>query len=89
MNRQGWKYYVYLEQNPTFKAMKNEYIDSIKHSYFDALDKIWLLSLLNRMCENELKELFHHLDNDIFFKYVIFNSEHPKDKVLLLEDNNN
>ena len=35
------------------------------------------------------KRIMHHLDNDIFFKYVIFNSEHPKEKVLLLEDNNN
>jgi len=82
------RYYTHLEQVPTFKAIKNEYIDKMKHSYFDALDKTGLISLLNRMCENELKELLHNLDNDIFIKYVMHDGEQPKVRVLSLKDNN-
>ena len=82
------RYYTYLEQVPTFKTMKNEYIDSMKHFYFDALDKTGLITLLNGMCENELKELLQNLDNDIFIKYVMADGEQPKVRVLSLEDNN-
>ena len=82
------RYYTYLEQVPTFKTMKNKYIDSMKHSYFDALDKTGLITLLNGMCEIELKELLHNLDNDIFIKYVMDDVEKTKVRILSLEDNN-
>ena len=82
------RYYTHLEQSPTFKVVKNEYIDSMKHSYFDSLDKTGLITLLNRMGENELKELLHNLDNDIFIKYTVNDGEQPKVKVLSLEDTN-
>lgn len=82
------RYYTYLEQVPTFKTMRNEYIDSMKHSYFDALDKTGLITLLNGMSEKELKKLLHNLDNDIFIKYVMDNGEQPKVRILSLEDNN-
>ena len=83
------KYYVLLEKTPSFKRIKNEYIDSMKRSYFDSLDKNGLITLLNRMCENELKELLHNIDNDIFIKYVMADGEQPKVRVLSLEDNKN
>ena len=38
------------------------------------------------MNENELKELLHNLDNDIFIKYTVNDGEQPKVKVLSLED---
>ena len=82
------RYYTHLEKVPSFKIMKNKYIDSMKQSYFDALDKTQLITLLNGMCENELKELLHHLDNDIFIKHVMDDGEQPKVRVLSLEDNN-
>ena len=68
--------------------MKNKYIDSMKQSYFDTLDKTGLVALLNRMSENDLKELLHNLDNDIFIKYVMSDGEKQKVKVLSLKDNN-
>ncbi len=71
------------------KKIKNEYIDSMKRSYFDSLDKNGLITLLNGMCENELKELLHNIDNDIFIKYVMADGEQPKVRVLSLEDNKN
>ena len=80
------RYYTQLEQSPTFKTMKKEYIDSMKLSYFDSLDKTGLITLLNKMNENELKELLHNLDNDIFIKYTVNDGEQPKVKVLSLED---
>ena len=83
------RYYTHLEQAPSFKSMKNKYIDSMKQSYFDALDKTGLVALLNRMSENDLKELFHNLDNDIFIKYVMNDVEQPKVRVLSLKDNKN
>ena len=69
--------------------MKNEYIDSMKHSYFDTLDKTGLISLLNGMCENDLKELLYNLDNDLFIKYVMHDGEQQKVRVLSLVNNKN
>ena len=83
------RYYTHLEQVPSFKKIKNEYIDSMKRYYFDSLDKNGLITLLNGMCENELKELLHNIDNDIFIKYVMADGEQPKVRVLSLEDNKN
>jgi len=82
------RYYTLLEQAPSFKSMKNEYIDSMKHSYFDDMDKTGLITLLNRMSENDLKKLLNNLDNDIFIKYVMSDGEKQKLKVLSLKDNN-
>ena len=82
------RYYTHLEQVSSFKSMKNEYIDSIKHSYFNSLDKTELITLLNRMGENDLKKLLHNLDNDVFINYFMSNEEEPKVRVLSLEDNN-
>ena len=82
------RYFTHLEQVPTFKAMKNKYIDSMKNSYFDTLDKTDLIALLNEMSENELKKLLNNLDNDDFIKYVMSDGEKQKARVLSLEDNN-
>lgn len=82
------RYYTLLEQVPSFKSMKNEYIDSMKHSYFDDMDKTGLITLLNRMSENDLKKLLNNLDNAIFIKYVMSDGEKQKVKVLSLKDNN-
>ena len=82
------RYNTNLEQVPALKRMKNEYIDSIKYSYFEDLNKIQLITLLNVMSENELKELLCNLDNDIFIKYTMDNGEQPKERVLSLENNN-
>ncbi len=81
------KYYTHLEQVSSFKSMKNEYIDSIKYSYFNSLDKTELITLLNRMSENDLKKLLHNLDNDVFINYFMSNEEQPKVRVLSLTDN--
>lgn len=82
------RYYAQLEHAPSFKLMKNEYIASIKLSYFDDMDKTGLITLLNRMSENDLKKLLNNLDNDIFIKYVMSDGEKQKVKVLSLKDNN-
>ena len=81
------RYNTYLEQTPSFKVKKNEYIDNMKHSYFDTLDKTGLMSLLSEMNENELKKLLYNLDNNTFLKYVTVNKEQPKVKILSLENN--
>ena len=60
----------------------------MKHSYFDDMDKTGLITLLNRMSENDLKKLLNNLDNDIFIKYVMSDGEKQKLKVLSLKDNN-
>lgn len=78
------KYYIYLEQASSFKIIKNKYIDDIKKSYFNALDKIQLLTLLNQMNENELKELLYSLDNNTFIKYTTEREQHPQIKKLTL-----
>ena len=83
------KYYVLLEKTPSFKRIKNEYINIVKQSHFNTLDKSQLISLLSTMNENELKELLHNLDNDTFIKYVMADGEQPKVRVLSLEDNKN
>ena len=80
------KYYTHLEQVSSFKSMKNEYIDSIKYSYFNSLDKTELITFLNRMSENDLKKLLHNLDNDVFINYFMSNEEQPKVRVLSLTD---
>ena len=82
------RYYAQLEHAPSFKLMKNEYIASIKHFYFDDMDKTGLITLLNRMSENDLKKLLNNLDNAIFIKYVMSDGEKQKVKVLSLKDNN-
>ena len=82
------KYYTHLEQVSSFKSMKNEYIDSIKYSYFNSLDKTELITLLNKMSENDLKKTLYNLDNDVFIKYVMSDEEQPKVRVLSLKDNN-
>lgn len=81
------RYYTHLEQVSSFKSMKNKYIDSIKYSYFNSLDKTELITLLNRMSENDLKILLHNLDNDVFINYFMSNEERPKARVLSLIDN--
>ena len=81
------RYYTHLEQVSSFKSLKNEYIDSMKHSYFNSLDKTELIALLNRMSENDLKELLHNLDNDLFIKYAMHDGEQQKVRVLSLTDN--
>jgi len=78
------KYYIYLEQAPSFKIIKNKYFDSIKQSYFNALDKTQLLSLLKQMNENELKGLLYSLDNDTFIKYTTEREQRPQIKKLTL-----
>ena len=74
------KYYIFLEHTPSFKRLKNEYINSIKQSYFNNLDKAQLISLLNSMNENEIKELLYNLDNDLFIKYTTEGTQQTKVK---------
>ncbi|MBR1717811.1 MAG: hypothetical protein IJ715_00910 [Bacilli bacterium] len=82
------RYYFHLEQAPTFKAMKSKYIDSMKYSYFDSLDKVELITILNKMSENDLKNLLYNLDNDLFIKYAMSDLGKSKVRVLSLDDNN-
>jgi len=79
------KYYSVLEHTPSFKRIKNEYINSVKQSYINTLDKSQLISLLSAMNENELKELFHNLDNDTFIKYTVESQQQTKVKKIFLE----
>ena len=80
------RYYTYLERIPSFKAIKNEYINTVKQSYFGTLDKNRLITFLNRMSETELKELLNNLDNDAFIKHVVGDVKQTKVKVLSLEE---
>lgn len=82
------KYYVLLEKTPSFKRIKNEYINSVKQSYFNTLDKSQLISLLSTMNENELKELLHNLDNDTFIKYITETQPQTNVKKLFLKKDN-
>ncbi len=82
------KYHTHLEQVPFFKSMKNEYIDSMKHFYFNSLDKTELITLLNRLSENDLKKLLYNLDNDVFINYVMNDEMQSKAGALSLKDNN-
>lgn len=82
------KYCFVLEHTPSFKKIKNEYINSVKQVYLNTLDKTQLISLLNSMNENELKELLYNLDNDAFIKYTTENQSQTKVKKLFLEKNN-
>lgn len=82
------KYYAFLEKTPSFKRIKNEYINSVKQSCINTLDKSQLISLLSAMNENELKELLHNLDNDTFIKYSAENEPQTKVKKIFLEKNN-
>ena len=79
------QYYSILECTPSFKRIKNEYINSVKQAYLNALDKKQLIFLLNTMNENELKELLCNLDNDIFIKYTTDSKQQTKVKKLFLE----
>ena len=83
------RYYTHLEQVSSFKEIKDKYINNMKHSYFDAIDKTGLISLLSGMSENELKELLYNLDNDTFIKYAMDDKKQPKVRILSLEENNN
>ena len=80
------KYYTFLEKTPSFKRIKNEYINGVKQSYINALDKSQLISLLSAMNENELKELSHNLDNDTFIKYTAESQPQTKVQKLFLEN---
>lgn len=79
------KYYVLLEKTPSFKRIKNEYINSVKKSYINTLDKFQLISLLSALNEDELKELLHNLDNDTFIKFTVESSQQTRVKKLYLE----
>lgn len=78
-------YFNYLNKIPSFKRIENEYINSIKHNYFNSLDKTYLIDLLNRMEEDELKELLCDLENDLFIKYAFDTNSKYKIKKMLLE----
>ena len=82
------KYCYNLEQTPSFKRIKHEYINSIKQVYLNNLDKTQLITLLNDMNESELKELLYNLDDDTFIKYTTENKSQPKIKKLFLEKPN-
>ena len=83
------KYYIYLEQVPSFKKVKDKYFNNIKQSYFSDLDKNKLLLLLNKMDEDELKELLYNLDNDVFIKYITNNKDNKVKKLFLEKQNKN
>lgn len=82
-------YYTYFKKFPSFKAIKDEYINGIKQPYFNTLNKDQLMELLNKMNEIELKELLYGLDNDLFIKYTSENNQQSKTKKLFLEKTNN
>lgn len=79
------KYYSVLEHAPTFKKIKNEYINIFKKVYLNNLDKMQLISLLKDMDEKELRELLYNLDNDMFIQYISDNPKEPKSKILFLQ----
>lgn len=77
------RYYFILEHTPSFKKKKDEYIQSAKKTYFDSLDKSQLISLLNSMSENELKDTLLNLDNETFIKYIVQNKSYIKVKKMI------
>ena len=60
------KYYDKLEQTSSFKSIKNAHINKIKQLCLESLEKNELITILNKMNENELYDLMSKLDNDIF-----------------------
>ena len=77
------KYYSYLEQSPSFKRMKDKYIDISKKAYLDSLNKQQILSFLSKMSEVDLKDLLHSIDNDLFIKYTTEDNKQDTKKLLL------
>lgn len=77
------RYYFILEHVPSFKTKKEEYIHIVKQAYFNSLDKSQLLSLLNTMNENELKDILMNLDNETFIKYIAQNKSQIKVKKMI------
>ena len=57
----------------------------MNHFYFDNLDKNEIISFLNRMKENDLKELLYNINNDMFMKYIV-DEEKSKEKILLKDN---
>lgn len=82
------KYYSIFEHTPAFKKIRNEYINSVKQVYLNNLNKSQIISLLNAMNENELKELLYNLDNDTFIKYTTEIQPQTKVKKLFLGKDN-
>ena len=64
-----------LKRTITVEKMKDKYIESIKAEYVDKASKKELLELLYKLDEQELKELLCNLDNDVFVKYSITDTE--------------
>ena len=64
------RYYNYLDKIPSFRSIKSEYINKVKRSYLANLNKAELMSLLDKMNEEELKELLYGLDNEQFIRYT-------------------
>lgn len=60
----------------------------VKQEYLNTLDKTQLISLLNTMNENELKEILYNLDNDLFIKYTTDSKPQTNAKKLFLEKAN-
>lgn len=82
------RYYSNIENVPSFQEAKNRYINKIKQSYFDVLDKTELIRLLNGMNESELKQLLGNLDNDVFIKYFMDVGQSSRSIILALKDCN-
>lgn len=64
-----------LKASTTVLEMKDRYIESIKDEYIYNASKKDLLELLNKLDEQELKELLYDLNNDLFMKYSIKDEE--------------
>ena len=64
------KYDKKLELSKNYLCMKSEFITNNKRNYFDFLNREEILTFLNGMDENELKDLLYNLDNNVYLKYV-------------------
>lgn len=81
-------YHDQLEKLPCFIQLKNNYIDKIKISYFDSLNKDQLVDFIVNLSEGEIKELLFNLNNDIFLKLSNNHENEQSPKKLTLKRNN-
>lgn len=74
------KYLYFLNEkylDSKYDKCKYDYIDSVKDSYINNLNKSELMNIFDKMSEEELKELLRYVSDDKFMEYT---SEEPKIK---------
>ena len=69
-------YSSYLEELPDYIKLKENELQNIKRSNLIQMNKEEMLQYLDRMSEDDLRELLLYADNNLLIKYV--NNEQEK-----------